>query len=201
MQKLNLWLVEWSRRWWIIVSILLMNYLSFRILFGLEDTFERITGIPVFDTQNNLTATTLTQQLPLYEGAARGAYLRFAAFDWVFPFVAALFLAVLWTLLLRITSTARAQQLLAWRLPLWAFVTTGFDYLENISLLAIIAIGSPGTPWIINAAIISKRLKLSGLAFSSAVTLGLTLFALSHWLYRIWRRHQSERAVMASGRD
>lgn len=198
MQRLNHWIVRASRNWWLVGLILLMNYLSFRILFGLEDTFEAITGLPVLDTQNNLTASALTAQLPLYQGAALSAYLRFAAFDWVFPFVAALFQAVLWALLLRINRSNIAQRLLNWNLPLWAFVTTGFDYLENISLLSILALGPSRVEWLADVAILCKRLKLAGLTSSFAVTIGVHLFALRYWLVLLWRRRQQARVEAAT---
>jgi hypothetical protein len=199
MQRLNHWIVSTSRRWWLVGLILLLNYLSFRILFGLEDAFEVITGLPVFDTQNNLTAAALLQQLPLYNGAALTAYLCFAAFDWVFPFVAALFQAVLWALLLRTNRSSIAQRLLQLNLPMWAFVTTIFDYLENISLLAILAVGSTAGGWLADVAIVCKRLKLTGLGLSTAITTGLLAFSVGHWLYRIWRGRQHTDAASASG--
>lgn len=184
--KLNGLLVRTSRSWWHFAILAALNAGAFVILFALEDRFEAITGLPAFDTQNSLTPELLRQQLPLYQGEALAAYLAFAAFDFVFPLVAALFLAVTWALLLRLTPWRLTQRLLAWGLPLYAFLGTGFDYLENLSLLSVIFLEAPST-LLVDTAILLKRLKLTALALSGALTGVLVLFALIASVRRVWR--------------
>jgi cellulose synthase/poly-beta-1,6-N-acetylglucosamine synthase-like glycosyltransferase len=165
-----------------------LNFVSFRVLFTLEDRFEAIAGVPTFDTQNDLTSATLLQQLPRYVGAARAAYGWFAAFDWVFPFIASLFLAVLWAWLLRTNALSIAQRLLQWTMPVWVFAVTLFDWLENISLIAIVYAGVRSAR-VVEAAIVWKQLKLAGLTASAAITVLLVVLALVGLLQRVWRAH------------
>lgn len=173
-----------SRSWWLFLTTVAAAFSSLAFLFVLENRFEAMTGLPVFDTQNTLTAASLRQQLPRYQGAALEAYLRFAAFDFVFPFVAALFVAVTWALLLRI-NPLRVVQRFVWKLPVYAFLGTGFDYLENISLLSIIFLPTE-TPlgFAINAAVFFKRLKLATLVLSNVLTVALLVLAAGAWLRR-----------------
>jgi hypothetical protein len=185
MNKLTQRLIGISRVWWQFLLVLALNMASFTILFALDDRFEALTEIPVFDVQNNLTAETLRAQLPLYVGEARDAYLAFAAFDFVFPFISALFLAVLWALLLRVNRAALSQTLLRWNFPLLIFLVTLFDYGENIALLTILFAGAP--PLAVDAALLFKALKLNGLAISGMISIALLGFALAHWAYRWWQ--------------
>lgn len=184
MYRVNSWLVRTSRSWWLFLVIVGATFSSLAFLFALENRFEAITGLPVFDTQNDLTPSSLLQQLPRYQGAALEAYLRFAAFDFVFPFVAALFVAVTWALLLRINPSQFVQRL-AWKLPVYAFLGTGFDYLENISLLSVIFLPAE-TPlgFVVNAAVFFKRLKLATLVLSNVLTVALLVLAAGAWFRR-----------------
>ena len=186
MFKLNSPLIRTSRSPWRFALLAVLNVSSFAALFALEDRFEAITGLPVFDTQNGLTPEALGQQLPVYQGEALEAYLYFAAFDFVFPFVAALFLAVTWALLLRVTPWRLTRLLLAGGMPLYAFLGTGFDYLENLSLLSVLAMDAPSR-LVVEAAIFFKRLKLAALGLSGALTEVLVVLALIASLQRVWQ--------------
>ena len=105
----------------------------------------------------------------------------------MFPFGAALFLAVTWVLL-RVTLWRLTQRLLAWGLPLCTFLGAGFDYLENLSLLSILAMDAP-SGFAVDAAILIlfKRLKLAALGLSGALTGVLVVLALIASLQRVWR--------------
>lgn len=159
-------LLKISRNWILFVVMLVVNFASFTILFALEDQFEALTGMPVYDTQNALTTTQIREQLPLYQGEALNAYLRFAAFDFVFPLVSAVFIAVVCTLLLRLNRLKIAQTLLRWRLPLVVLLITLFDYLENVFLLAVLAAAPAPDTALMNIALVFKQLKLAGLALT-----------------------------------
>ncbi|MBW4436519.1 MAG: hypothetical protein KME04_05260 [Pleurocapsa minor GSE-CHR-MK-17-07R] len=155
-----------SRNWILFVVMLVANFASFTILFALEDQFEALAGIPVYDTQNALTTAQILEQLPLYQGEALNAYLRFAAFDFVFPLVSAIFIAVICTLLLRLNRLKIAQTLLRWRLPLVVLLITLFDYLENVGLLTVLAAAPAPDAAVMNFALVFKQLKLAGLALT-----------------------------------
>lgn len=167
-----------SRRWWAVVLVFALNFAAFSILFALEDQFEALSGVPTFDTQNDLTATLIREQLPLYVGEARAAYERFAAFDFVFPLVAGIFIAVIWALLLRINRLPLAARLLAWNLPLFPLIGTLWDYLENLSLLTILNAGATLSPTMIDAALLFKRLKLTWLFATGPITILLLVLLI-----------------------
>lgn len=194
LNKLTGSLVAVSRRWWLCALALVLNITSFQVLFALEDRFEALTGAPVFDTQNGLTVATLLEQLPLYRGAAYSAYLGFAAFDWIFPFVGSLFIAILWALLLRWNHSRIAQRLLAAHLPLLPFVATVFDWLENVTLLLVTGAASPPGQLLLNAVIVCKQLKLTSLMVLMAVTVLLHLLLLGHKLAGVWRKNANPAA-------
>lgn len=187
LNKLTRSLVAVSRTWWLVALTFVLNIMSFQVLFALEDRFEALTGAPVLDTQNGLTIVTLLEQLPLYRGAAYAAYLRFAAFDFVFPFVSALFLAVLWALLLRWNGGRIAQRLLSWNLPLLPFLATLFDWLENVSVLLVLGAASPSGQ-LLHAVIVCKRLKLTSLTVIMAITILLHVLLLGYKLAELRRK-------------
>jgi hypothetical protein len=184
MNKVAQLFIEMTKRWWLVLLVTVANFVSFRLLFLLEEHFTDLTGLQVFDTQNDLTPVRLLEQLPVYIGEARRAYNAFAAFDYVFPFVAAFFLVVLWTLLLRVNSSGFAKQLLSRNLSLLPFVTTLFDWLENLSIAGVLASSSAPRMTFVNAAVLFKRLKLSSLALIGLLTLALVLFTLITILLR-----------------
>lgn len=180
-------LITISKKWWALLLVFILNAAAFGILFSLEDQFEAITGIPVYDTQNDLTPDRLLQQLPLYTGEARSAYLRFAAFDFIFPLVAAVFIAVLWALLLRLNRWRITQQLLLWNLPLVALLVTLWDWLENVSLLMILNTGTTSGQTLVDAALLFKRLKLLFLMLNGTLTGVLVVLLVLQVTYRIVR--------------
>ncbi len=181
------WLHATARSGRRLVGVLALTAAAFYGLFSLAADFEAQAGAPPFDTQNTLTAAQLAAQLPRYTGAARLAYLRFAAFDFVFPAVAALFLAVWWAVALRQLGDPWAGRLRA--LPLLAFTPTVFDYLENVCLLGIVS-AAPATPAsaLVTAALTFKQLKLTALSVGGGLTLALTAAALVGGLWRRLKR-------------
>jgi hypothetical protein len=167
-------------RWWTVLCVFTLNFINFQILFWLEAQFTAITHLPVFDTQNDLTAQRLVAELPLYQGEAQTAYLWFAAYDFVFPLVAAFALALLWAWLLRNLTWRIGALGIAWNVPLWAFFATLFDWGENIALLSVIltngGIGDGG----ISAALGFKQLKLTTLTLSAVVSFLLVGVAIAN---------------------
>lgn len=173
-----------SRRWWVIVLVFVLNFAAFSTLFALEDAFEALSGgVPTFDTQNDLTQALIVEQLPLYQGETRAAYLRFAAFDFVFPLVAGSFLTLLCTLLLRVNPLPIAQRLLAFGLPLIPLLGTLWDYLENVSLLSILQLGP--SPLLLDAAIFFKRLKLLFLFSNGPLIGGILILLIVYAVQRV----------------
>lgn len=177
-----------ASKWWRVLIIAGVNSASFALLFGLEERFQALTGQPVYDTQNNLDQAMLLEQLPLYNGQAREAYYLFAAYDFIFPLVAAFFVAVVLTWLLQHNPTRLVKRLQDWKLPLLAFVGAAFDWLENISLITVIQYGASVPESWLNAAILFKRLKLAALSLSGTTLLVILIFTVAANLYRFWHR-------------
>jgi len=177
-------LITLSYRWWTVILVVVLNFAAFGTLFALEDQFEQLTGTPVYDTQNDLTPEMLRQQISFYQGEARSAYFRFAAFDFVFPLVAAVFVALIWTLMLRVNTWKLPQRLLQLGLPLFALIVTLWDWLENISLLLILNAGTDPANGLVEAALFFKRLKLTWLFLTGPITLVIGLFLLANVIYR-----------------
>ncbi len=180
-------LIAISQHWWAVILVVIANFASFGILFSLEDRFESLSGVPTFDTQNDLTAQRLLEQLALYSGEARTAYFQFAAFDFLFPLIAGLFVAVLWTLLLRLNRWKPVMRLYQARLFLLPLLTTLADWLENISLLSILNTPTaPNEAWV-QAALTFKALKLLLLNVSLAgIVILAALLIYDRWLRARW---------------
>jgi hypothetical protein len=164
-------------RWWTVLVVFLLNFASLQLLFWFENRFTTLTGFPVFDTQNELTADQIMSQLPLYMGEARTAYLWFAVYDFVFPLIAALALALLWAWLLRTMTWQIGAMATHWNLPMLPFLATLADWGENIALLSVI-LGNQGTQaGAISAALLFKQLKLTMLTVTGVVSITLILLA------------------------
>jgi hypothetical protein len=163
-----------SRSAWWYGLITALTFVSFAVLQGIDRQFARLTGLAVFDTQNNLTPVLLRMQLPYYQGEARALYAYFAGIDMIFPLVAALFLALTWSKLLRRMSQPDLHNRWMKRLPLVAFVPTLFDYLENLSFISIIFLGATA-PAVVEAAVLFKKLKLASLGLCAAITVILAI--------------------------
>lgn len=160
-------------------------------MFAAEAQFTQITDLPVFDTENDLTEATLLRQLPLYTGAAAGAYGWFAIVDVVFPLVAAVFLSVIWALQLRLTRSPLAAGLLQRHLPVLPLVVTLADWAENLALIGVIWLVPASEP-LAMVAIVAKRLKLVTLAATMLCTWLLLLLLLGNRASLWLRRREAE---------
>lgn len=191
MNRLDAALDRAARTGWLFALVFALNFASFSILFNLEAQFEALTDTPTYDTQNDLTPETLRAQLPLYQGEALAAYQRFAAFDFIFPLAAGVFLAVLWSALLRLNTWPLAGRLRHARLPRLALLGTLFDWLENSFLLTTLSLAPDPADWAVNGAILFKRLKLAGLTLSGIVTIVLLALLVLNWLASRLNRPQT----------
>jgi hypothetical protein len=136
------------------------------VLFSLEARFTALSGLPTFDTQNDLTAERLLEQLPAYTGEARDAYVIFSAYDFILPLIAGVMVAVLVTLFLRLNTWTIAARLLAWGIPAIFLAATLWDWMENVGLLA--SIFTDGAAFWVGWALLFKQLKLIWLTLSSS---------------------------------
>lgn len=173
--------------WWRLLLTFGANVAALNILFWLESRFTALAGRPVFDTQNDLTAAGLREQLPLYVGEARSAYFAFAAFDFLFPLIGALAMATLIAWLLRHNPSPLVDRLWGWHVPLLPFAAALFDWFENMVLLAVVGLGADAPALLFNLAIVAKRLKLAALGGSAVLVVSVLLFTLVV-RFRTWRR-------------
>lgn len=168
-------LIHLSRRWWVVLCAAVATVVSLQVIFFLDNRFRSLTGQPVFDTQNGLTPTTLLQQLPLYNGEATSLYIAFTAFDYLFPFVAAVFIAILWALFLRLNTSTLARTIIAWNVPIIPFIVTLADYGENICLLSAVVSMPTSENLVVLGAIVFKKLKLASLLLINITTFILAI--------------------------
>lgn len=187
MQTMTHFLVR-SARWWTVLLMFALNFVNFRLLFWLEEQFVALTGKPVFDTQNNLTKEGILAELPLYINEARTAYLNFAAYDFIFPLIAAFSLAFLWAWLLRNMTWRVGTIVLAWNIPSVPFLATLFDWGENIFLLSVVLTNGASGNGSISAALLFKRLKLTMLTVSGVVSIVLVGLSLTNKIMDTIRR-------------
>jgi hypothetical protein len=110
------------------------------------------------------------------------------AYDFVFPLVAGLMVAVLLTLFLRLNRWGFSQRLLLAGVPVATLLTTVWDWLENVGLLGVLATGG-GVFWV-EWALLFKRLKLAFLGLSGATV----LLAVCLWVgYGVWTLARGKR--------
>ena len=180
LRRITFWL---SDRWWKVVLVILLNFGSLNLLLWLERRFTALTGKPVFDTQNDLTEVMLRQQVPLYIGEAKAAYIAFAAFDFVFALTGALVFVVMWAVLLKAADRFGAP-LLKIGLPLVALGIMLADWVETAALLAVVAqgAGAGAEGPFMQIALMFKRLKLAGLTAAGPVTMVFVMLALIGWV-------------------
>ena len=177
-------------RWWLPTLFSLLTFGAFVILFQLEGRFEVLTGVPVFDTQNDLTPAALMQQLPLYQGRALEAYHAFAAFDYLLPLIAGLFQVFLLAFLLRSLTWDTGRTLIRLGLPLLPLLGTLSDWLENTALLSILAAAPQPAAWLVDAAILFKRMKLIFLFSGTSLVLLLAVALVVNRGLAILRRRR-----------
>jgi hypothetical protein len=94
----------------------------------------------------------------------------------------------LWTLFLRLNTSKIAARLLAVGTPLFAFIGTLWDYLENVSLLTILNTGASQT-WI-DLALMFKGLKLTWLFLNAPITAVILGLLIANVIYRVLRARQ-----------
>nr|ASV47055.1 hypothetical protein [uncultured bacterium] len=161
--------------------------LSMWALFSAEDAFTAVTGLPVLDTQNDLTAASAAEQIARYDDAARGAYALFAAIDYVFPAVASLLLAVIAHRLIAVgPRRASGAPLVPPAAALLGLVPAVADYAENVALTGAVLTG--GAPGWIAAGLAAKAAKLASLTGAQAALGLLTLLAVVGAAARLRRR-------------
>lgn len=162
---------------WAVILLFILTCLGFGLLSAMERQFEDVVGVPVFDTQKNLTVEQLLEQLPVYQEASNQMiYLQVVAVDTIIPLLSVVFVATFWTLLLRTNTSLVAHLLLTRGFALLILPGAVWDWLENLSFLA--ALNLPAQPsWLLSVIIVFNQLKTLWIVLIIPIT-ALLLFLL-----------------------
>lgn len=174
------------------LALAALALLSMWALFSAEDAFTAVTGLPVLDTQNDLTAPEAAVQIASYDDAAREAYALFAVLDYVFPLAASLLLAVIAHRLIALgPRRASGDPLVPPAAALLGLVPAVADYAENIALTGAVLTG--GEPGWITAGLLFKAAKLASLTGMQVLLGVLTVLAVAAVAARRARRTPAAR--------
>ena len=183
MNALNSVIIRISKSGWLYVFVFAGFFGTLQALLRIGKRFpELAAGSVPFDLQNQLTVEQIFTQLAAYTEEAFQLYYVFAAIDFFFPLFAGLFLGATVAFLLRHALPrwyAIAEQKNLFVLFLLA---TLFDWLENITLLSVIA-GYPNEfSSIATLAVAAKMGKLAFVFLFQGLVLLLLIFSAGKWL-------------------
>lgn len=178
-----------SASWWRIGLLFIVQGLLLGGLFAIGERYTSVTaGFEPFDFQNDLTVSQLRGQLEAVTAESRQLYALFAAVDFVFPAVGALFFVTLSVKLLQVINSRWADAVLQRRLWLLLAFTAVWDWLENIAFLVLIFGTGRSVPAWAAWAIRFKQLKLGFLSGAQWLLGALAISALLAWGVRRWQR-------------
>jgi hypothetical protein len=183
--RLNRFIIGCSESWW----KFLLLFVGFNAtMFGLQQITARFPDVTAgdipFDMQNELTPAQIFAQLDGYTDQAFELYSVFQAIDYVFPVVAGLFLAAVCAFALRHAAPALYQTAADKNLFLLLLVPTAFDFMENFSLLRVVAAWPEQAELAATMAVAAKFGKLSSMNVAFVLTGTLLLWAATTWLRR-----------------
>ncbi len=185
MNALNSVIIRISKSGWLYVFVFAGFFGTLQALLRIGQRFPKLAADAVpFDLQNQLTVEQIFTQLAAYTEEAFQLYYVFTAIDFFFPLFAGLFLGATVAFLLRHSLPrwyAIAEQKNLFVLFLLA---TLFDWLENITLLSVMA-GYPNElSTIATLAVAAKMGKLAFVFLFQGLALLLLIFCAGQWLAR-----------------
>lgn len=185
MNALNSVIIRISKSGWLYVFVFAGFFGTLQALLRIGQRFPELAADAVpFDLQNRLTVEQIFTQLAGYTEEAFQLYYVFTAIDFFFPLFAGLFLGATVAFLLRHSLPrwyAIAEQKNLFVLFLLA---TLFDWLENITLLSVMA-GYPNElSTIATLAVAAKIGKLTFVLLFQGLTVLLLIFCAGLWLAR-----------------
>lgn len=185
MNFLNQLIIRISKSTWLYMAVFAGFFGTLQALLRIGERFrEHAAGSVPFDLQNQLTVEQIFAQLAAYTEEAFQLYHVFTAIDFFFPLFAGLFLGATVAFLLRHSvprwySIAEEKNLFVLFL-----LATLFDWLENISLLGVLA-GYPNElSTIATLAVAAKMGKLGFVFLFQGLSLLLLIFCAGQWLAR-----------------
>ena len=181
---LNNLIIYGSRHAWLFLLATIVTFGCLFAVFGpLGKVFDELTaGQQMFDFQNSLTTTQITEQLPVYTESAKQVYYAFSFADFFFPFFAALFLASIAAFSLRHLAPGAYAWVTERRLWPMLMIGAAFDWLENIFALTVVSAAPEATPLAATLLVIAKKAKLAAVLVAQLLGWGLLLMAILKWL-------------------
>jgi hypothetical protein len=185
LSRLQDFVVSISRTWWLYLTVFALFAGSLRALTIIGARFpEFAAGAEPFDLQHFLQASEVYPQLAGYTAQARELYYAFTLIDFAFPFFAGLFVAATIAFALRSSVPRFYQMLVTRKLLLLPMLTTGFDWLENLTIISLIGLYPTTVGWLAVLLVVAKKFKLVGVLLGYVSMLVSLLIAASFWLFR-----------------
>ncbi len=185
MNALNQFIIRISKSGWLYVFVFAGFFGTLQALLRIGQRFPELAADAVpFDLQNQLTVEQIFTQLAGYTEEAFQLYYVFTAIDFFFPLFAGLFLGATVAFLLR-HSLPRWYTIAEQKnLFVLFLLATLFDWLENITLLSVMA-GYPNElSTIATLAVAAKIGKLAFVFLFQGLSLLLLIFSAGLWLAR-----------------
>jgi len=185
LKAVNGFIVNCSESWWKILLLFLGQMATMQGLNAITGRFPGITAgdIP-FDMQNDLQPGQIFEQLAGYTDQAFSDYYLFQAIDFVFPLLAGLFLASLFTFGLRHAAPGWYVFVRARNLLVLMLLPVLFDYLENVHMLWVVSVWPEQVEIAAQLGVAAKQAKLATLFTAFGLTGLALLAALARWLGR-----------------
>jgi len=185
MNFLNQLIIRISKSAWLYIIVFAGFFGTLQALLRIGQRFpELAAGAVPFDLQNRLSVEQVFAQLAGYTEEAFELYYIFTAIDYFFPLFAGLFLGATAAFLLR--HSVPRWYLIAEQKNLFVLflLATLFDWLENITLLSVMA-GYPNElSSIATLAVAAKMGKLGFVFLFQGLVLLLLVFSAGKWLAR-----------------
>ena len=165
-----------------IFSVILAFGSLFIVFFNINAVFEPIVGAQLFDFQNDLTAAQVFEQLPNYNDAAIDLYYAFVFIDFLFPVFASLTLGAASAFAIRFLSSHWYDKLNGLNAFAIYFVPAMFDWIENISAIAVINAYPTEFTLAAGLLVIAKKGKLTTVMAMQLISWTILLVALLKWI-------------------
>ena len=189
LDRLQAFAIRISRSWWLYLTVLGLFIGSLQALTRIGALFPAYAaGAIPFDLQNGLLPEQVYAQLANYSDSARQLYYAFTLIDYAFPFFAGLFMTATVAFALRNSRPKLYDALVARRLLLVLMIATAFDWLENVTAVAAIALYPMEISWLPGLLVLAKKCKLAFMVVSNAAMFAALLYAAGHWLVGKLRR-------------
>lgn len=175
LSAVNRFIVDCSRSWWKTLLLFAGQTACLLSLMRIEQGFPAIaSGARPFDMQNDLTVAQVFEQLAGYSEQAFSDYYLFQAVDYLFPLLAGLFMAAIFSFALRHAAPGWYEFAVSKNLLILLLAATLFDFLENLNFLRVVVSWPDQATLAAQLGVMAKQAKLACMNIVFALT-GLLL--------------------------